>query len=817
MAFTLIFSLIAAATGAGAVTAAVVTTIGALIDLSLQDDVEGPRIGDMSVSGSNYGVPIPLLYGPSTRVSGNIIWLGEVNETRHKESSGLFGLGPSNIWYTYDATFAIAINGRPTDAITKIYMNNELFLDITYGQTYDLADYPTVSQTTGLRLPKYYSSIVGFQDTRNDVYAALTAIYGDTNNFLGEVLYKLTTRQLYHDLGELYFYPGSSVQEPSPTMELFEGAGEVPGYRNVSYVVFRHLHLEKFGNRIPNIQFEVATEEEITVSGILRDLSTRAGIESSSQIHLSDEVQGFYISNNAPMASAIKGMAELYRFNAVEQNGDLRFIRRPGMMQGTIPLSHMGAYSSGGKPSSGGPIKYEVLPETESIKELSVTALDPDRDHQQNTYTAFREVGASSNRIGISAPITMAANDIRSAAEMILKSSWARKWKVEFTVSDRYSHVQAGYVLGIPFNDEIFPMLVIRTTRGANGLIEVECQYQDITAENISLTSMAAPSYDQAIVEFSSSLTVLMDAPLILNSLNDDGFYWSVDAGDDWDGTELYRSVDGGTTYNLIRTQTADTTIGTVSNAISDGNTVIFDNSTVITVETYNTSASFQSATEAEVLSGANLVWVGPPEGGEGEFIQFQNAVQSTGGVWELTKLLRGRYGTEHRTGLHADDEVCVLMDPVAVRSESFGVSDWNQSRLYQTEDLYNGEDDYLRYTTTFTNTGIRARPLSGVHVKGTRDTSNNLTVTWVRRARGDVTAFATVPTPLNEVTESYEIDVTTTGGTVLRTITATTPEITYTATQQFNDGLTPGDPVDLSIYQMSDTYGRGYPARSTV
>jgi hypothetical protein len=70
---------------------------------------------------------------------------------------------------------------------------------------------------------------------------------------------------------------------------------------------------------------------------------------------------------------------------------------------------------------------------------------------------------------------------------------------------------------------------------------------------------------------------------------------------------------------------------------------------------------------------------------------------------------------------------------------------------------------------------------------------------------------------PLNEATEAYEIDITGAGGVVIRTISATSETLTYSGADQFSDGITPGDPVDMSIYQISDTAGRGYPARATV
>jgi hypothetical protein len=107
--------------------------------------------------------------------------------------------------------------------------------------------------------------------------------------------------------------------------------------------------------------------------------------------------------------------------------------------------------------------------------------------------------------------------------------------------------------------------------------------------------------------------------------------------------------------------------------------------------------------------------------------------------------------------------------------------------------------------------------PFGPSYVAGSRDGSDNLTITWERRSRAIVSPFDLNSSPVLEISENYEIDILDTG-TVVRTIevsAATTT--TYTAAQQTTDGLTPGDPVDLEIYQMSDVVGRGNKTEATI
>ncbi len=52
-------------------------------------------------------------------------------------------------------------------------------------------------------------------------------------------------------------YPGDEAQLPDPLIEMIEGAGKAPAYRGTAYIVFEDLPLEAFGNRLPQLSFEV--------------------------------------------------------------------------------------------------------------------------------------------------------------------------------------------------------------------------------------------------------------------------------------------------------------------------------------------------------------------------------------------------------------------------------------------------------------------------------------------------------------------------------------------------------------------------------
>ncbi len=61
------------------------------------------------------------------------------------------------------------------------------------------------------------------------------------------------------DLNDVAYrvYTGSETQLPDPLLLAKQGTANTPAYRGIAYVVIERLALERFGNRIPQLQFEV--------------------------------------------------------------------------------------------------------------------------------------------------------------------------------------------------------------------------------------------------------------------------------------------------------------------------------------------------------------------------------------------------------------------------------------------------------------------------------------------------------------------------------------------------------------------------------
>ncbi len=72
---------------------------------------------------------------------------------------------------------------------------------------------------------------------------------------------------------DLRFYPGSETQLPDAKIEAVEGAGNVPSYRGIAYVVIEDLDLSRFGNRVPQFAFEVVRRAQGSAAAKIPDIS----------------------------------------------------------------------------------------------------------------------------------------------------------------------------------------------------------------------------------------------------------------------------------------------------------------------------------------------------------------------------------------------------------------------------------------------------------------------------------------------------------------------------------------------------------------
>jgi hypothetical protein len=193
------------------------------------DNTYGPK-SDRVTTGSESGKPITRLDGID-RVSGNVIWLERIAKVDTPQK-------PKEEFYTLFGPFGIAyLFGRGSGLGPA-----SLILDTT---------------ESGVQINTRYSAnfAVGLAE---GTIAGVRRIWANS-----KLVYDVTGVNEKHTtistIGKITVYTGTETQLPDPTMERKEGIGNVSAHRGMAYVVFENVQLERYGNSLPNLQFEIAT------------------------------------------------------------------------------------------------------------------------------------------------------------------------------------------------------------------------------------------------------------------------------------------------------------------------------------------------------------------------------------------------------------------------------------------------------------------------------------------------------------------------------------------------------------------------------
>lgn len=222
---------------------------------------EGPRLGDLTVTGSAYGSSIAVGYG-TVRMAGQMIWSSGIREQKNVSTTRTGGKGggggsQTSVTYSYFASFALGFAEGVAEDVLRLWADGKLIFDKT---------------GTGDRTKK------------------------DGLNFR--------------------FYPGDEQQLPDPLMESDVGAANTPAHRGLCYLVFEDLALADFGNRIPNITAEITFKKTNLQPYQLLDFITTgegAPLDSYQIDELSidrDRAIGYFVDS-----SSNPSLAGIRRFN----------------------------------------------------------------------------------------------------------------------------------------------------------------------------------------------------------------------------------------------------------------------------------------------------------------------------------------------------------------------------------------------------------------------------------------------------------------------------------------------------------------------
>ena len=550
---------------------------------------------------------------------------------------------------------------------------------------------------------------------------------------------------------------------------------------------------------------------EVTLASIVQDLSQRAGLAPAlvDTSALTPLVHGYVVSQRGEARAALEPVLGAFMADGIETDWGLRFGLRALTPVAALTPADLAAH----EPEQTVPdvLTPERLDDRQLPMRVDVTYADPARDYQDTVQHARRfQAGqrARSER-SLRLPVILTAPQAKQLAEQSLSEAWVGRTGYTLRLAYGHTPLDPGDVITVEALGQTHLMRLTQVQYGANGLIEARAVAYDTTiytpSPSLGATSAVVPRA-QTIQPVMPTGLFLLDTALLRDVDSGPGYYLAVtpQGSGAWNGAVVFSSAEGAT-WRSEATLTQGVRYGSSLTALAAGSPYVID--TGHTVDIRLARGSLSSISVAELLNGANAGLLGD------EVLQWQTATALDATSWRLSTLLRGRRGTEWAMPLHRAGERFLVLTPQTVWRADMNLSEVGMARQYRAVTL--NTDASTTTAQAFVNTARGLKPYSVEHVHGTRNASNDLTITWVRRTRLGGLWVDGRDVPLSEASEAYEVDVLA-GATVVRTLTTTTPSVDYPASQQTTDGLTPGDPVTVTIYQLGQL-GRGWPTTATV
>jgi hypothetical protein len=570
-------------------------------------------------------------------------------------------------------------------------------------------------------------------------------------------------------------HPGTEDQPVDPLIASAEGAGLAPAYRGLAYAVFEGFQLADYGNRIPSLTFEVEADPgPVTVAAVAAELA--GGVAAGHSTALTG-----YAAGGDSVRAAIATLAELEPLS-LDGRGE-----RLVLAAGAGPAITLGEGEIGSTaPGAGGRGEWLRRSGDSAPAEATLSYYDPQRDYQTGLQRASRPGTAlTSDRRAVAAALD--AGTAKALAEQRLERLWAAR---------RSARLHLGWSrLGLVAGSRI-------RVAGRSGLWKVDRWTLDrmiLTVELTGVPGMVPPAPGEAspgrpvgqpdFLHGPTSL-LLLDLPLASEALPGRPRLLAAAAGAEpgWRRAELAASFDGGGSWIPAGPTAPAAVIGTSLEAPAAAGSALIDQRGGFEVELLNEAMWLESRGDPALADGANLAAVGD------ELIQFGVAEPLGNRRFRLSRLLRGRRGTEWASALHLPGEPFALIEAESLVEVDAPLGALGgEARL-----LAAGPGDPGGVEAVRPVTGEAMRPPAPAHFRARTLANGDIALSWVRRSRNGWVWLSGSDTALGEESESYRLTLS--GDGFERSVALAAPAYLYTAAERAADG--PG-PVTAEVAQI--------------
>lgn len=530
----------------------------------------------------------------------------------------------------------------------------------------------------------------------------------------------------------------------------------------------------------------------------------------------SDMVHGYKVSRVAPIRGALEPLQSVWPFDIRQHGYVIQFVRRGNSAVAAIPAVDLDARTGGAAPGVLIAIPREM--DSQIPRKVLLRYLDAGREYDTGEAIAQRYNTDAVDVTELEVAVVLTATEAARAAEVLLYAWWRERGAdIPFRLPPSYLHLEPADVVSI--TDGAGTVHTLRLTSAnydASGVVECMARRE---ADAYTSTALAATGQSTGSVLYIPGPTIptLMDLPALTAAGDTPGYYAAFSGVlATWPGGTLFGSLDAGQNWTELDSATLDAEMGVVETAL--GAATCFDRidaAGAITVTLY--AGTLASVTELEVLAGANHFAYGAA--GRWEILAAKTVTLNGDGSYTLRDFIRGRLGTEQHASTHQAGDRLVLLNADEVLFINSSAAAIGLPGVYRA--ITFGESLEDESDTAFTYNAENIKPRSPIQLNGSRHPStNDWTITWVRRARINTEWRDLVDVPLDEASEAYEAEVYASSAytTLKRTLTGlSSATAAYTSAQQVADFGANQATLYLKVYQISATVGRGHPLFATI
>jgi hypothetical protein len=567
-----------------------------------------------------------------------------------------------------------------------------------------------------------------------------------------------------------------------------------------------------------------ATPDTVDLQDIFSQLATFDDRFEAGDLSFSgfpgNETSGLKLENDTTVDNLEQSIAEIFDAKIVPSDGGRKYFypARDGSFALTATLAATDFVERGSEAVE----KTFGAGEDEFIG-CSVAYNDVDFDYKKLEQSYARPVGLydvsrSKKKRTFNTTLSLTAGQASELATTMVFRSVLGNETYSFSLVPGKSHLEPGDYLSIPFRDGTAIVRIKEATLNAD-YTQAIVAYQYLQFADAVFTGGGLEEEDETIFSIATRL-IYLDIPLMsyAHDLDGDGLVQYVQIGGIGPGiinAAAYKSSDGVAYSNLgTRSDIAPITGAVVTVTGYPVDPSVTDTTNTITV-------NISSGDIDEIVAGDRAA-IGRP--GRWCVVTF-DSISVTDGQIELSDLDWGyENGSEvWRDQIAAGDQF-VLIDAEHYIRFNHSISVLDDTFYYKSADVTVAIGTVP--TLAHAAAGVAETPYAPVNLAAVVDGSD-IDITWDYRSR---LATGLNPATHGEATLAFEIDIMGTDSplSVLRTLTATTNAVTYTAAQIATDfGGIPSF-MTFRVYMMSALdilvpgqtiagVGRGYVAEKTV